>query len=408
MSHAIPFDTALSRCTVAVLSSLFARGADPESAADHGQAFARWEDVHSRVREKIGAHLKSGASPRLVDVRGDALSLEDFPQQGEPIEARVCLPLLERLEQRVVQHPSAGQLTACLLEHLRYGIGVSSKLTPTQVRFVKSVCTLSNARPLPFDRIKDFILDHLDRPDLLREALNNYLQDKDSYLERLRIATRSGIASLRLPASPRIVVFGYASSLTALLTEIAASVTGRLHVHIADIQRPGRNPSPQEALRTALRAFDVTCEADGKLDELGRAGRFDLALAGSKILSLADRGELAATNSAPCVRFLLALRSYAPATPIVVTTALFKVTPAPYALKYQETVQRLSASRVALPDATLLGRDIAAVACELGWMTPDQFITHGTVRKLFADPDALDVSRLLVREAAFLHSGQPV
>ena len=395
------FDAGLSRSIEAVLGPLFVRDMEVEGLFDEPPASQTREQVAGRLREKIRRHMATGAHPRLVDVQGRSLTADDFPLTGDELDPGTALAILERLEERIQENPSAGQLAACLLEHVRYGVGSGTRLSPVQVRFIKSVCTLTNRRPLPFLRLREFILANLEAPQKLRMLLTTLLDDKDGYLDELRAAVGRQIASVGLPPAPRVAVFGYASSLAVVLAEIAKASGGRMHLHIANVPRAGRRPAPDDALRLALRRFDVEYvhEEVNLEDSPASAGHLDLALAGSKVISASATGSLEIINSSPCIEFLQAVRRYSPKTRIAVATGLFKIWPMSFYARHRELALKLERSGSKLANAALAGELVDSVVSELGWLPPQDFVAHWKVCRLLRAEDMLSFGRVLASRA---------
>jgi hypothetical protein len=391
------FDAGLSRSIEAVLGPLFVRELEVDGLFDEPAASQTREQVAGRLREKIRRHMATEAHPRLADLQGRSLTADDFPLTGDGLEPGTALAILERLEERIQENPSAGHLAACLLEHVRYGVGSGTRLSPVQVRFIKSVCTLTNRRPLPFLRLREFILANLEAPQKLRMLLTTLLDDKDGYLDKLRVAVGRQIATAGLPPAPHVGVFGYASSLAVVLAEIAKASGGRMHLHIASVPRAGRRPAPDDALRLALRraAVEYVHEEVNLEDSPASAGRLDLALAGTKVISASASGSLEIINSSPCVEFLQAIRRHSPKTRIAVATGLFKIWPVSFYARHRELALRLERSGPKLANAALAGEVVDSVVSELGWLAPRDFVAHWKVSRLLRAEDVLSFAKVL-------------
>lgn len=258
--------------------------------------------------------------------------LADLPEEGAEIDAEQGIALVEALRARALNSYSAGDVAAeyCLL--VLYVIGRVPQLSRLQRRIITSLGTVVKARPLPTQRLRDFVHSNLEQPDEIRFALSACKRCNSMLFDRLKRAVQEAWEDFELPQDLCILAVGYSESGIRVLKAVAGSSGQQPIVLAPTISLANRQLSEGERLKQALedQGFLGEVRLVSESEALGRceAGDVDVILSGCKVIGRAEPQLVEVVNSAACVSLVKQARRAG--VPLVVVSGLHKVWPDGY------------------------------------------------------------------------------
>lgn len=264
--------------------------------------------------------------------------LADLPEEGADIDAEQGIALVEALRARALNSYSAGDVAAeyCLL--VLYLVGRVPQLSRLQRRIITSLGTVVRARPLPTQRLRDFVHSNLEQPDEIRFALSACKRCNSMLYDRLRRVVQDAWEDFELPQDPCILAVGYSESGIRVLMAVAGWSGKQPIVLAPTISLVNRRLSEGERLKQTLedRGFSGEVRLVSESEALGRceAGDVDVIVSGCKVIGRVEPQLVEVVNSAPCVSLVKQARKAG--VPLVVVSGLHKIWPDGYYQPHKE------------------------------------------------------------------------